>query len=701
MISLFSFLLLAGISSARADYSCTATYDNFNIPHLTVSSEQEYYYCFGLHHGKDRAWEMDYFRRVAQGRNAEVLGFKQLKNDLMMRLLDLPSLAQKIWSEFPQNRRQMMEWYTEGVNAGFKTGQDAREFKDLGYKPEPWHPVDSLMVLLIQSFDQTKRTFFMDYEEERMKEIWGEKNARLFNQDFVPWLNTVLKEGEYPKAARKKQRQSNKTSYSKHPNLWGQFPELFGEESGSNNWAVSKEKSGTGFAIFANDPHLDLLTPMFWYWIHIKGHKGEVIGASLPGVPAIPAGTNGKVAWGLTNAYINTADSLFVKDIPADQRESVRPLVWVKLGFLKIPFFFKGFERLKSGHRILPLDLKSDKPLVLRWTGFSLSPKDIYPMFDIPEVKNVEEMDKILSQVGLPAWNFVFADTKGDIGHRVIGRVYRQEEKTPFGIPTVTYDELKVETYFDPSEVPHVMKPKRHYVYTANNRHWPSDAAFYGGRGYANSFRAHRIDELLKHNDKHDIESFKAIQCDNQVTDAHYFVPKLMKYLDAKPFEGWDEKATDDSKFLPIYRRLMDLLMEKWDVNEYALFRLLDDLNGKQRAEIKEVFKVARQEVGGRTWGEIHRLGFFHLSKTRRWTFSPEIAGVGDNHTVNPGTSKWNIDRTLYEQTNGASMRMIIEMRERPRIYLTLPGLNRNYTETPANSPWMNWKNCQYAEVAY
>lgn len=692
-------LLVLGffLSHASANtYNCEASYDALNIPHQETGSQEQAVYCFGYHHARDRAWEMDYFRRVGQGRNAEVLGFSQLRSDLMMRLLNLEELAQKLWKEFPADRKKFVEIYADGANAGFVEGKNAKEFKDKGYAPEPWKPEHTILLLLLQSFDQTRKTFFRDYEEEKAKYKWGQETASLFDEDHMPWESTILKDGEYTK---REIPVTTMVSPSRDIKLWEEFPTVFGVESGSNNWAISKGKSKTGHAVLANDPHLDLKTPMFWYWIHLSTPEGKVMGASVPGVPVIVSGTNGKVAWGLTNSYLNAADVFFVKDVKDSEIETIRPTVWIKVWFFKIPFFFKSFERLKTGQRILPLEVESDDKLVLRWSGFSLTPEEIVPMLDLYKVKDVEDMNTLLSKIGLPSWNFVFADSKGDIGYRLIGKTYLNREKNPFGISTKTMDEIQKEEFLTPEERPHLLKPKRHYVYTANNRHWPSDSAFYGGRGYSQSFRGFRIEELLT--DHVDPESFKKIQCDRKVVDARFFLPKIQKYLNAPEFQNWDMFATESSKILPLYRRLLDMTFEKWEVNEYALFKLLDQLSESQIAEFKSFFELAKKEVAGRTWGEVLKLTFAHMSKNDSWVFSPEVSGVGDSHSVDPGTAKWNPDRKVFEQYSGASMRMIIEMAETPRIQLVLPGLNREYTERPNTSPWENWRNCQYTELTF
>jgi acyl-homoserine lactone acylase PvdQ len=700
------FLIYFVITTAfAAPPTCQARYDQLKIPHQEVGSLEDLYYCFGLHHGSDRAWQMDYFRRVALGTNAEVLGYEHLKSDLMMRLLDLPGLTRKIWGEFSTDQKKFFQLYADGVNAGFKAGGRAAEFKELGYHPEPWQPQHSLMVLLLQSFDQTRRTFFQDYEEERFSQTWGDEAPELFSHENVPWMNTILKEGEYPKKAEQRQP----TTFIKNPlpRLWANFPSLFGEAAGSNNWVVSKEKSSSGYALLANDPHLDLKTPLFWYWIHLKSPQHEIIGASLPGVPLIASGTNGKVAWGLTNAYINTADAVFVED--AEQvLESIRPVVWVKFWFFKLPFFFKSFSKTAAGHPELPLEVKRAKKILLRWSGFHLKAADILPMLELFKAEDVTAMDEILKSVGVPAWNFVFADTSGEIGFRAIGKSYKHEDKLPFGIPVMSYEQFTREAFLSSEEMPHLLRPGRHYIYTANNRHWPLDAAFYGGRGYSPSFRGYRIDQLLQ--GKHDVESFKKIQCDREVIDAGFFRNLLVRHLISPELENWNFNSFDTTTALPLYRRLMDLLMEQWQVNEYALYRLLNQLSSEKHKELMDVYALAKAEVGDRDWGQIHKVGFFHLSRNGEWIFSPEISGVGDNQTVDPGTAKWNAERRIYEQNAGASMRMIIEMSQPPAVHLCLPGLNREYTNIrnkPTDSsekdvnPWEDWRMCRYTRVNF
>lgn len=691
---LFSFLIVS--AHAKTPFSCNAQYDDLNITQQETSSLEHFYYCFGYHHGRDRAWEMDYFRRTGQGRNAEVLGFNQLKSDLMMKLLNLEGLSKKIWESFEGEKKRYLEKYAEGANEGFKLGSQSTEFKRLDFIPEEWKPEHTILVLLLQSFDQTRKTFMRDYDEEKNKEHWKEKASELFDEDHLPWENTILKKGEYQTRGDKHLQTS---SFSSPLKLWAHFPTVFGLESGSNNWVVSKNKSKTGKALFANDPHLDLKTPLFWYWINFTFPEGKVIGASLPGVPVVVSGTNGKVVWGLTNSYYNSADIMAITDLSDEDREVIWPRVDIKFWFFKIPFFFKSFERLRSGQPILPLETELEYKLALRWAGHSLKPQDFYPMFDLFKSKDVSEIHDVVLSVGIPSWNFVYADRAGDIGYGLVGKIYKSTSKTDYGIPLVTLDEFEKEEFLEPSERPSLLKPARHYIYSANNRHWPADAKFYGGRGYSKSFRGLRIDEMLQ--SMQDIESFKSIQCDREAVDARFFIPKLQKILNLSEFSNWNRLAEDVSKILPLYRRLMDIMMKEWKVNEYALYKLLDQLPPLQVKELQNFYQQAKSDIAARTWSEVLFLNFPHMSKSEDFVFSPEISGVGDKHSVNPGTARWNEKKKMYEHYSGASMRLIIEMGEVPKIFLSLPGLNRFYDKEPSFSPWEEWRRCEYREIIF
>src|SRR5204862_331282 len=57
-----------------------------------------------------------------------------------------------------------------------------------------------------------------------------------------------------------------------------------------------------------SDPHLDAQIPSLWYLAHLSAGDFDVIGATLPGAPAIVIGRNRYIAWGVTNVMADVQD---------------------------------------------------------------------------------------------------------------------------------------------------------------------------------------------------------------------------------------------------------------------------------------------------------------------------------------------------------------------------------------------------------
>lgn len=704
-------LLWFSLSPAHAQ-RCEVWEDAQRITHARANDEKGFSYCFGYLHGRDRAWMMDHFRRVAYGTNAEVHGFAHLKSDMMMRLLNIPFWAEKLYHALGEAERTLLVTYTAGVNHGFRLAmqQPSSEF-NLGHpRPLEWKPQHTLALLLLQSFDQTRKTFFTEWEEARAVEKWGAKAASLFDPDGVPWDATVLKKNEYTAKTVTTQASPAHVPASVGA-LWAPFPDVFGVEAGSNNWVVAPKLSRSGKAILANDPHLDLKTPMFWYWVHLEGPTTDVIGASLPGVPLIVSGTNRRVSWGLTNAYLNAADAVHIDEKEESELETFFPVVWVKWGVLKIPIFFKAFQRTKDGFPVLPLETADERPMVLKWSGFHLTGADLAPLHQMMKAKSSDEMERILAKVGVPAWNFVFADVQGKIGHRVVGKVFRTPEKHPHGTRGGTLEEVRRPQFLEASEMPYVFDPARGWVATANNRHWPADSALYGGRSYSQGFRATRIEEKLSQG-KHDLQSFRALQCDAQAADAPYLAPLLAAALEktqlsdaqktwVSELKAWDFQATLDCRVCPIYRRTLDLVMEKLLVHEIGFWRLGQESHPDWLRAVHEGFASAWKDLNGKVWRDVHLNSFPHISNRTDWNFSPEIPTRGDKQSVDPGSVRWNEERKVFEHFSGASERLIVVMDAIPEVWLSLPGLNTRYDTASGRNPWQKWADCQQELVEW
>src|SRR4051794_32714265 len=88
--------LFSSIALAESAHRCEIYEDSQGLTHAKAPDEVGAFACMGFLHGRDRAWQMDYFRRLSQGRTAEILGFDSLRTDFFMRLLGLHERAELI-----------------------------------------------------------------------------------------------------------------------------------------------------------------------------------------------------------------------------------------------------------------------------------------------------------------------------------------------------------------------------------------------------------------------------------------------------------------------------------------------------------------------------------------------------------------------------------------------------------------------------
>jgi len=733
---LLLFLLPFGVSAANplapelAPKGCDIFDDAQGVPHLRADNELTAFACLGFVHARDRLWEMDYFRRTAQGRRSEILGSSEIRSDFTMRILGLPKRAKLIFRGMAPDQQRPLWAYTFGVNQFLEgAGAEAYEFKKLGYKPDSWSPEDTISLTLLQSFDQTRKTFGTQLQEQEWRTRYGDVPA-VFKNDELPWDSSILKNGEYPasSAVAVPEKGSHDAVRSIPDSLLDSLRNLapgetFESAVGSNNWVIAPSRSLSGNSWVANDPHLKLHYPAVWHWAHIQGGELDVIGAAFPGIPAFVSGANRKTSWGLTNAYLNVSSIALVDESEVKGASAERPVIWFRFGFLKLPFIFKTFEKVAGSFPVLPVPSPAGKVFVLNWSGFELDSKRVSESFEgltrLMVAQSAAAADQALQQISLPTWNFVFADTQGKIGYRAVGLIPRPRTlgASQLGIPEIRLADwqqhMSEKSWFSSAEMPHVFDPARGYVVTANNRQWPVDSAFHGGRSYQHGFRAFRIEELLLKSVKHDFETLRKIQCDVQATDARFLVPLLLKAVsesrggsaqiaEAMAVLGsWDFEASLDCRACALYRRWMSRLKDGTKLNESAIYRKLQKLEpvfqqllGTELLNAASDLNSSAQSIQPR-WGEVHLNRFPHLMG-ESWFGSEMIPTPGDDHSVNPGSSKWENGR-FYHKT-GASERLLVEMSNPPTVYSVLPGTNRDLEKrnlADPEGPWMDWVSCR------
>jgi penicillin amidase len=128
----------------------TVRRDERGIPYIEAANETDLYFAQGYVTASDRLWQMDLLRRSARGELAEIFGHSALDEDKRHRIYGFAKVVDAEVAGASVQARAILEAYARGVNA-FINSRDAKswplEFQVLQYRPRPWTPSDSLLVI--------------------------------------------------------------------------------------------------------------------------------------------------------------------------------------------------------------------------------------------------------------------------------------------------------------------------------------------------------------------------------------------------------------------------------------------------------------------------------------------------------------------------------------------------------------------------
>ncbi|MEU1049096.1 penicillin acylase family protein [Streptomyces sp. NPDC005897] len=242
--------------------------DAWGIPHLRADTPHELARAQGRVTARDRAWQMEVERHRAQGTSAAFLGPGALSWDRLARRARLADTARRCFTALEERDPETAAWvraYVDGVNEGLtETRHPAPEFVRTGLAPGRWAPWTPLGVWL------ATHILFAGFPAK----LWREHVATHLGPDAV-----ALFAADGPGTA------------------------------GSNGWLVSGERTTTGQAVVAGDPHRFIEDPGVYQQIHLSCPEFEVVGLAVPGVPGVAHfGHTGTVAWAITNAMADYQD---------------------------------------------------------------------------------------------------------------------------------------------------------------------------------------------------------------------------------------------------------------------------------------------------------------------------------------------------------------------------------------------------------
>ncbi|WP_374448496.1 penicillin acylase family protein [Stella sp.] len=454
--------------------------DRAGVPHVFAGNRADLWYGVGVAMAQDRLWQMDRLRRRALGRQAEVLGPKYLASDIAHRTVGIDRIAAWQPARIDGETHAAVAAFVAGINRQIdRFGADLPiEFRLLGYRPEPF-TVGCVVAIA--------------------RGIWWSLNGR------IDRLMAAEAARFLPEAVRQAYLTPEGSENLVLPD-GGSLAAGSDDQTGSNNWAVAGGHAPHGKALLAGDPHQPFWVPSSWYeyGLHLPGF--DAAGCGHPGFPGLWWGSNGTVAWSLTNNMASTRDLYREEVDPNDPGRYRDGDVWRRFEERRIEIPVRGAAphalTIRSTVRgpvvnaLVPaLAEGGEPPLSLRWVGHEPM-DDLRASMAIAHATDWRAFRAALRDWSVAVFNFVYADAVGNVGYQMAGRIPVRGRIT-YGLRDAAEAADRWTGYIPFDGLPHAYNPARGYVASANQRIVPADYPhpIYGA--YSQAHRGIRIDQAF------------------------------------------------------------------------------------------------------------------------------------------------------------------------------------------------------------
>ncbi|WP_170363352.1 penicillin acylase family protein [Ruegeria arenilitoris] len=610
--------------------------DTANVPHILGRTDPDVFFGLGYAHAQDRLWQMTVMRRTVQGRLSEVFGQRTVHIDKLMRRLDLYGLAHQSFEVQDDYTKAALRAYAAGVNARLDEinenalGRGAPEMFLVNAPVAPWQPGDSIAMIKLMAIQLSghlqdevlrARTSLMLNDPQRLSDILPD----------VPGAGIAA----LPEYAALFPDLPRYAASSEPAAAWLNPVPQRGLAGASNAWSAAPSRSATGGTLLANDPHLGLTAPGIWYLARLELTKGGVIGATIPGIPAVMSGRSDRLGWGLTSSYLDDQDVHIEKVNPENPEEYLTP---------------EGFKPFKSRPSIIEIKDAPPITLTLRWTEngpvlpgthynletitppghvaslswTALSPRDtsISASMALMSADTVREAIEAAERFIAPSQNLSVVD-KTTVGMKLIGAMPSRDlnNQSRGRIPTPGWIAAnRWQGRLPYSDNPEFVAPAGGVLGNTNNKIIDRPFPLHVSYEWGDTQRVHRWEFLMQSREVHTRDSFIEAQLDTVSFTARSLLPLIGADLwftgEAAP-EGTPERQ----------RQIALTLLAEWngEMNEhlpepliYAAWvralqkRLIADDLGPLAKEFKHVEplfieRVFRDIDGASAWCDVRQ----------------------------------------------------------------------------------------------
>lgn len=574
------------------------------IPHIFAANKLDALFGLGYAHAQDRLWQMEFQRRIGNGRLSEIFGKATLPQDRFLRTVGFGRAAQQAWTSTPDPAKEQVNAYIAGINAFLDTHHSTQlppEFSLLRFEPEHWSGADVIVWGKMMAWDLSMNYVFEVLRHDLSAAVGPDRAKDL----MLPYAHdglSIIEAGNLELNTHNLELELKPLERRTGPSsefsvLSSQFREAMsgnpavadfllgsakGEAIGSNNWVIDGSMTASGKPLLANDPHLGTRLPSTWYLAHMSAGDFDVIGATLPGAPAVTLGRNRFIAWGATNVgadvqdlyreridsatgtaeYLGAADPIQIVPetivIKGESPVTINVRI-TRHGPVVSDAINANNAGAAEGRRRAELE-----PLAFRWTALDPDDTTIASFLKLNEARDWTGFTDALRDFVVPSQNFVYADVEGHIGYYAPGRIpIRARGNGDAPVDGWTGDnEWNAFVPFD--GLPHAYDPPAHFIVTANHRPASAGYPYMLGLEWIEPYRAQRITDLLKtRGASFTPDDFAAMQRDTISLHAKTLLPVLAAH--ARPqdsrdrdalamLQAWDGDARGDSAAAAIFQ---------------------------------------------------------------------------------------------------------------------------------------------------
>jgi penicillin amidase len=594
------------VSSSKVSANIDLIRDEHGVVHIEAKNQADAYFALGVAHAQDRFWQMHLARMQVAGRLAEIYGELAINSDIRMRTMGYANKFEQSYEKLSNNEKKLLDAYVNGVNTHLSSENFVLppEFTLTFTEPEAWQ-VKHTFYVMFSLWPTLAGNASAEIRYARLKNTLGKEVATTLARPFPSDGHVALKREDLL-------HKLGKQVFSEQPITGNKIVASLSPGKGhSNNWVISGEKTESGAAMLANDPHLGLTTPGIWYLARLSYNNRTIRGVTIPGLPGITIGRNNHISWGFTTVAADHED-VYIETLNPDNLEQyLTPQGWqnfqTRQEVFKVRFADDVTRDIKTSRHgpVLSAELlpegavKAGTVLAVSSTFHQKLDRSLTFALGMNNAKNLDDVENTVSFWSFPPHNLVAADNQGDIGYFMVGEIPMRGENHqsmgafPVDGSVVDNDWLGLVPV---NERPQVRNPVDGQIITANGKITPDDYKHTITSNWPDPGRAQRIEQQMAQVEKHNLTSFKQLQLDLGSSKTPSLIDilstaKPTRALDKSAVElinNWDGVYSENAPQPAIYAAWTMALSDK--IYEDELGELFETYRGRRHQLIRDAF---------------------------------------------------------------------------------------------------------------